>query len=177
MLRKVGSIGLRNVSQPSLAHCRTELISQIINQFRNCSTFIDPNMVRKTQINANLSTSYNKSNNINNFNKHNNQNNIQRIQFKTWTFLMKRPCISTLQKCNTKQNQTRAELHYTKGQRLHVAARAAPAAAALAAFAAAAASPSGEATASAPDSSASSCEDPALDQDLQEEQHQQHHHP
>jgi hypothetical protein len=69
---RVDSIGLLNVSQPSLAHGRTELISQIVNPFRNCSTFRDPNMIRKTQINANLSTSYNKHNNINNFNNFNN---------------------------------------------------------------------------------------------------------
>ncbi len=33
---------------------------------------------------------------------------------------MDRLCISTLHKCNTKQNQTRVESHYTKGQCLHV---------------------------------------------------------
>ncbi len=34
--------------------------------------------------------------------------------FKAWIFLMNRPCRSTLHKCNTKQNQTRAKLHYTR---------------------------------------------------------------
>ena len=83
MHRSGNSIGLPDISQPSLAHCRTELISQIINPFRNCSTFIGPNMIRNTQINADLAKSYNKNNNINkhnninNFNRHNNSNNVQ----------------------------------------------------------------------------------------------------
>ena len=52
----VDSIGLLNVGKPPPSHGRTELVSQIVNSFRNCSTFLDPNMVRKTQISANLST-------------------------------------------------------------------------------------------------------------------------
>ena len=40
--------------------------------------------------------------------------------FKTWTFLTNRPCMSNLNKCNTKHNQTRANMDNTKGQCLQV---------------------------------------------------------
>jgi hypothetical protein len=69
ILISIGRIGLPNVSQPSLSHGRTELISQTFNQFCNCSTFIDLNVIRNTEISANLSTKCNKHNNSNNINK------------------------------------------------------------------------------------------------------------
>jgi hypothetical protein len=51
----LNSIGLLDVSQPSRSHGRTELITKVINLFSNCSTFVHPNVVRKTEINAYLS--------------------------------------------------------------------------------------------------------------------------
>ena len=36
--------------------------------------------------------------------------------FNTWTFFTNRPCMSNLNKRNSKQNQTRATMHNTKGQ-------------------------------------------------------------
>jgi multidrug efflux pump subunit AcrA (membrane-fusion protein) len=52
-----GRLVLLNISQPSrLRHGLTELISQIVDLFSNCSTFVHPNVVRKTEINQYLST-------------------------------------------------------------------------------------------------------------------------
>ena len=84
-----GNIGLLNVVKPTLSHGRTELVSQIVNSFCNCSTFLDPNMVWKTQLSANLSTICNYYNNINNIknynninkqNNHNNSNNSNKVE-------------------------------------------------------------------------------------------------
>ena len=78
-----GNIGLLNVLKPTLLHGRTELVSQIVNSFCNCSTFLDPNMVWKTQLSANLSTicnNYNNINNINRQNNHNNSNNYNKVE-------------------------------------------------------------------------------------------------
>ena len=126
-------MGLLDVSQPSRLHGRTELITKIINLFSNCSTFVNPNVIRKTEISAYLLKMFNKHNNSNNLKKHNNVNNhndlnnynntcspcdsvlkqqFQKMSsimctiplFKTCIFLTNRPFADNLNICNTKQN-------------------------------------------------------------------------
>jgi hypothetical protein len=74
-LNYISRIGLLDVSHPSRSHGRTELITKFINLLSNCSTFVHPNVIRKTEISAYLLKKFNKHNNSNNLKKNNNVNN------------------------------------------------------------------------------------------------------